>query len=770
MTAGKKIEERLRQSETKFRALFENMTEGVALHEVIYNDKGRAVNYRIVDVNPAYETHTGLLPAMVRGKLATEVYGTEAAPYLPIWARVAETGVPHFMEVYFAPMKKTFSIASCSPGKGWFATVFTNITEKKRFEEQLIQSEDKFRSLVEMTSDWIWEVNEKGVCTYSSPRSKSLLGYDPAELVGKSTMDFVPPEDRKEFERINGEIFRNRKPYSSLQYRCRHKNGTILTLESSGMPIFDSNGWFRGYRGSDRDITERKRTEESLEKSRDLLSRTSRMAKIGGWELDVTALTQSWTEEMFDIFEIDPPRREPKVWEGVDFCAPASKPIGEQAVRRAIEHGEPYDIEVEIITAKGHRRWARSIGRPNYENGRVKSISGTFQDITERKRAEQALSESRVQLQCILESTADGILTVDARGKVIHSNRRFAEMWHIPQPILDTGDDPAILTAVLDQLKDPDVFLRKVKQLYASEAQDMDILFFKDGRIFERYSAPLMQGGSIAGRVWSFRDITVQKQTEESLQQLNRDLEQGVKNRTLQFELANRELEAFAYSVSHDLRAPLRSIDGFSMAILEDYSDKLDSEGRDHIQRLRRASQRMATLIDELLKLYRVTSGEIHIGNVNLSLLAANILSELQAEAPLRKAEIVIAPDVIVKADPHLMLTVMENLLNNAWKFASKKKKARIEFGVAKKDGATVYYVRDNGAGFDMSFVHKLFGVFQRLHSMEDFPGNGIGLASVQRVIHRHGGRIWAVGKPDNGAAFYFTLGSGIAETKEVSS
>jgi len=396
--------------------------------------------------------------------------------------------------------------------------------------------------------------------------------------------------------------------------------------------------------------------------------------------------------------------------------------------------------------------------------GNFKGYRGIDRDITERRLAEQALNENRVHLQCILESTADGILAVDSAGKVIHSNRHFAEMWLIPQKLVDTRDDNALLAHVLDQLIDPEAFLRKVKQLYGSDAMEMDVLLFKDGRVFERYSAPLMQGDSIAGRVWSFRDVTRQREAEKAVQQLNRELEQRVKERTIQLELANRELQAFSYSVSHDLRAPLRSIDGFSTAILEDCSDKLDAEGRDYLQRLRRASQRMATLIDDLLKLSRVSSSEINIASVNLSLMAANIISDLRKTGNRREIETVIASGVTVEADPQLMFTVMENLIGNAWKFTSKTKKAKIEFGVKKQKGETVYYIRDNGAGFDMAFVHKLFGSFQRLHSVEDFPGDGIGLASVQRVIHRHDGRAWAEGKPDKGAVFYFTLGTGAKE------
>jgi light-regulated signal transduction histidine kinase (bacteriophytochrome) len=261
------------------------------------------------------------------------------------------------------------------------------------------------------------------------------------------------------------------------------------------------------------------------------------------------------------------------------------------------------------------------------------------------------------------------------------------------------------------------------------------------------------------------RDVTKHKQAEEAILQLNRNLEQLVKARTMQLELANQELNAFAYSVSHDLRAPLRSIDGFSKAVLEDYSDKLDIQGRDYLLRLRRASQHMAALIDDMLELFRVTSSELNISNVNLSTIAGNIIAELRQADRQRDVEIVIPQGIIAKADSNLMHVVLENLLGNAWKFTSKKQKARIELGTFEQHKEIIYYVCDNGAGFDMAFAHKLFGAFQRLHNAEDYPGDGIGLTSVQRIIHRHGGRVWAEGKPDEGATFYFTLNPEITKT-----
>lgn len=245
------------------------------------------------------------------------------------------------------------------------------------------------------------------------------------------------------------------------------------------------------------------------------------------------------------------------------------------------------------------------------------------------------------------------------------------------------------------------------------------------------------------------------KQAEIEIKKLNKEL----KNNVVQLEAANNELESFSYSVSHDLRTPLRSIDGFSQVLLEDYANKLDGEGRETLQRVRNGTQRMAQLIDDLLKLSRVTRGEMRQEMVDLSSMAKAVLTEFQKMEPERQAKFIIAEGLTANGDTRLLRVVLENLMGNAWKFTSKKENACIELGSLQQgDGKLAYFVKDNGAGFDMSYVDKLFGAFQRLHSRTEYPGTGIGLATVQRIIRRHGGRVWAEGSVGQGATMYFTL------------
>jgi light-regulated signal transduction histidine kinase (bacteriophytochrome) len=278
----------------------------------------------------------------------------------------------------------------------------------------------------------------------------------------------------------------------------------------------------------------------------------------------------------------------------------------------------------------------------------------------------------------------------------------------------------------------------------------------KDGSAFEaEVIATMMPDGNLMGLI---RDITERKQAEAQIQQLNNELEQRVIERTAQLEAANKELEAFSYSVSHDLRAPLRAVDGFSQAVLEDYGPQLPEPCREDLQTIRNGAQKMGQLIDDLLTFSRLSRLPLSKSTVDTGKLVRSVLAELNYKQKGRQIDVRIADLPPCQADPALLKQVWVNLLSNALKYTGKREAAVIEIGCAQEKGQNVYFVRDNGTGFDMKYAHKLFGVFQRLHRAEDYEGTGVGLAIVQRVVHRHGGRIWAESAVNSGATFYFTL------------
>ena len=371
--------------------------------------------------------------------------------------------------------------------------------------------------------------------------------------------------------------------------------------------------------------------------------------------------------------------------------------------------------------------------------------------------AEKRLTEQRFRL--LVEAAQEGIWTIDADNRTTYANRFLAEL-------LGYTVDEMMGKQVFDFMDEEGRVLAAYNLELRRQGQSgvLDFKFIrKDGQpVWTMMSSnPLHdEEGRYVGALAMMTDITRRREAEEQVRHLNAQLEQRIAERTAQLEFSNRELEAFAYSVAHDLRAPLRSISNFTLALTEDCSDKLDATGQDYVQRIRASAKRMSELIDGILSLSRVNRTEFEAVGVNLSALARSITEQLQRWQPQRTVRFLLQEGLVDRGDVQLLRLVLENLLGNAWKFTREKSAAEIEFGATPtEDGkGRVYFVRDNGAGFDMEFRAKLFGVFQRLHTQQEFEGNGVGLATVQRIIRRHGGRVWGEGFVGQGATFYFTL------------
>ena len=370
--------------------------------------------------------------------------------------------------------------------------------------------------------------------------------------------------------------------------------------------------------------------------------------------------------------------------------------------------------------------------------------------VVVRREAQEALRLHRKELQDYIDSMSTLNAKIALDGSLLLVNRSAQQASGLTQEAL-------LKTKFLEGpwcTYDPEVHER-LRAAFANACAGASINYDEKLFVFGKITdvnvtlIPVPDpGGSVAYIMAEGREITQRKKAEAALAE-----------RTRQLETANKELEAFSYSVSHDLRAPLRGIDGFTKALIEDYGAQLDDDGRSYLQRVRSSTVRMSQLIDDLLKLSRVSRGQLRWEQVDLSVLAVEIAQTLQQAAPERPVRFLAQPALTAGGDARLLRVVLENLLSNAWKFARHTPEPRIDFGCETINGSAAYFVRDNGAGFDMAYAQKLFGAFQRLHSTDEYEGTGIGLATVQRIIHRHGGRVWARGETNRGATFYFSLG-----------
>jgi|GEM_PF-3733976 len=422
--------------------------------------------------------------------------------------------------------------------------------------------------------------------------------------------------------------------------------------------------------------------------------------------------------------------------------------------------------EEHAVSKKGRQRWVLTTKLPLRDSqGNIIGLVGIGRDITEQKLANQALKESERLFRQLLDLIPHYISIKDSEGKFIIVNSALAKSFEMtPEELIGRS----LLDVAMDQAE-ARFTLENDQQVIAGRI----IQTFKDQTYTDRFGiihwlevtkVPIEVRGKTAVLEIGI-DVTNYKLTEAALREsetryrlLNEELERRVQERTAQLQAANQELESFSYSVSHDLRAPLRTLDGFSLALLEDYAEQLDEQGRNYLQRIRSASQRMAALIDDLLMLSRVTRAEMQIVAINLSQIARSIIEEWQAEQPYRKVTFIAPSEIIVQADRNLMGILLTNLLSNAWKFTSKHPSATIELGEFWQNGQRVIFVRDDGAGFDMAYSDRLFKAFQRLHTDAEFEGTGIGLATVQRIVLRHGGKIWAHSEVERGTTFFFIL------------
>jgi PAS domain S-box-containing protein len=749
ITERRQAEEDLRESQEFNTSLLEN-----APHQIVVINPDTSIRY----VNPKFEE--------VNGWTLDEIVGIKA-PY-PWWTDELKTeeAIEQFKEAIRMDVGQVETMARKKNGElywldlNWvgvkhndelqYCLINSNdITELKRAEQALKESEEKFSKAFRSSPNIVAiSTLKEGRFIEVNDSFTGLTGYTREELIGHSAKEihiWENPKDRDEMLRILKKYGR----VHNHEFNFRIKSGEIR-IWSFSADLIDI-GTEPCMISMTIDITELKRAEQALKESEEKFSKAFRSSPN---TIVITTLKEGRFIEVNDSFtDLTGYTREEVIGNtAIDFNLWADPEDRDRMLRILKRDGRVHNHEFNFRVKSGEiRTWTFSAEL--IDIGPEPCMISMTMDITEQKRAQETIKESEEKFSKAFHSSPAAIsISLLSDGSFIEINNSYTQITgYTRKELIGHNAEEYNMWAKAEQ---KDSMVNKMQNREKMNNEEYEFRS-KSGKIKTMLvsSEYLTLGGKPCVLVAS-TDITERKKTEEKLKETLKDLEHS----SAQLAATNKELETFSYSVSHDLRSPLRSIDGFSQALLEDYEDSLDEIGKDYLNRLRTASQKMGELIDGLLKLSRLTRGQMHQEEVDLSTLVEEITSRLHENEPKRKVDFIIRKGLVAQGDRELLRALFENLLGNAWKFTSKSEKARIEFGITKNGKKTTYFINDNGAGFDMVYADKLFGAFQRLHDASEFAGTGIGLATVLRIINRHGGNIWAEGAVNKGATFYFTL------------
>jgi PAS domain S-box-containing protein len=636
-------------------------------------------------------------------------------------------------------------------------------TSLRQKEQALRESEERFRVLVEGVKDYaIFMLDKEGRVTSWNSGAEWIHGYRAEETAGQHFSLFYTPADVERGQpaaHLRMAMVEGRFKEEGLRMSKGGKSfwANVVITALRGM-----KGKLRGYAHVTRNITERKQTDDALRKSEAHKSSILDTALDAILSIDQEGRVQEWNPAAGRIL-------------GYQRAEALGRPMDELIIPPSLREAYRGGVANYLMTGVGSllnrpieltlRRADNSEFRAELAITRIQEEEPSgctvlIRDITERKQAEAALRQSEERFRLMVEGVKDyAIYMLDTEGCVA--------TWNAGAERVEGYRADDIMGKPLSTFFTPEDVQRGVPEqalrTAAAEGQAVNEGWRvrRDGSRFWSHgiiTALRDEAGKLCGFSKVAHDMTTRKRAEEEIHRLNEGLEQRVAERTAQLEAANAELEAFSYSVSHDLRAPLRHIAGYAGILQSEAGEKLDAGAREHLNTISEAARQMGSLIDALLAFSRMGRAEIRHQRVDLTALVNESRRQLHREAEGRDIDWQIGDLPEVQGDPIMLRQVIINLLSNALKYTRTRSRPRIEIGFTRNDQETVFFIRDNGAGFDMRYVDKLFGVFQRLHSASEFEGTGIGLAHVRRIVHRHGGRVWAEGSVNRGATFYFSL------------
>jgi PAS domain S-box-containing protein len=676
-------------------------------------------------------------------------------------ARAAKLGEPYDLEVQLINAQKEArwarTVGHVERKDGEVARVFGNIidiTEGKLVEDALRESAHYARSLIEASLDPFVTIDVDGKISDVNDAAVALTGLPRATLVGSDVGSyFTEPEKAREAcqQAFAQGLVRD------VPLTFRHEGGRLADVLLNASTYRDSRGNVRGVFAAARDVTEAKQNARELRETKSLLEsivQSSVKYSIIGKDLERRIVV--WNEGARRNYGYVAAEIVGKSADVLHTPEDVRSGAAARLLRTAAEKGLA-EGQFERVRKDGTRFIASLVAtRRDDDVGEHLGYLVISSDITNQVRSDEQLRSVAQYSRSLIEASLDPLVTISAEGKITDVNEATVVVTGVPRASL-------VGTDFSDYFTDPSKAREGYRHVFANgRVTDYALTIrHKDGRLTPvLYNAAVYcdASGDVAGAFAAARDVTAQYRAEEEIRRLNAELERRVVERTSQLEASNRELEAFSYSVSHDLRAPLRAADGFTRILQEDYGPRLDDEGRRVCAVVRESTRRMGQLIDALLAFSRLGRAELRVAPIDMTELAKAAFAE--STTPESRARIAFHVDPLppVEADPTLLKQVWANLLGNAVKFSALRERASIRVTGERRGAEAIYAVTDNGAGFDMRYADKLFGVFQRLHSAREFEGTGVGLALVARIVQRHGGRVWGEGETDRGATFRFAL------------
>ena len=749
ITERKKSENLLREEHQFIMQIIQSAQEGI----IVYG-----LDLRYLVWNPFMEQLTGLPASEVLGKHPLDVFPflREAGVLERLGKALAGEAVESLDLPYLIPITGKSGWTSNTSStlrniKGEIIGVIgvvQEITERKKMEEVLQESEARFVTAFQFSPMAL------GITTMMDGRFltvndafEKLHGFTAKQIEGRTSEEIQIWANLEDRENVLAHL-KDGLPIQDYETQFRCRDGSLKWVSYS-CQLVNMNG-VPCLLSASQDITERRQAGEKILESQVRLERAESVANFGHWQLNLAEREITASRGAEAIYGLAGGSWTLNTIEALPL--PEYRALLDAALTNLIHHQQPYNVEFWIKRPNdGRLRCINSIAE--YDSSK-QLVFGVINDITERKAAEIALATSEAESRTMLQTTIDGVWLMNTTGRFVEVNDAACrmlgysrdEMLNMEVSDIDASESPEELRRHIERVN------RDGSDLFESVHRR------KDGTCIP-VEISITHISEQTRTVAYIRDISERKAHEIAGRRMNEELEQRVKVRTAQLEASYKEMEAFSYSVSHDLRSPLHIVNGFSEALLEDYQDKLDEGAKKYLSRIRGGVQRMGVLIDDLLKLSKTSRSELSVTECDLSRVCSRVVGNLADLNPEGRVEVSIQPGMLVQADNHLLRVVLENLLGNAWKFTSKAEHPRIEVGeLFSADGERTLFIRDNGAGFDMAHADKLFNAFQRLHATTDFEGTGIGLAIVQRIIHRHGGRIWAEGEVGKGATFFFTI------------